>query len=89
MGGRGGNEGEDRRIKGENNSAGSGISIAASSADIIDCIRGSFVNHLLPPFWGLLNSTATQDSEPECGCVRARVCCAGRSLAEYLVGLFH
>lgn len=29
----------------ENNSTGSRINITASLVDIIDCIRGSFVNH--------------------------------------------
>lgn len=46
--------------RGENSSSGRGINITASLVDIIDCIRGSFVNHLLPPY-GPLDCTATQD----------------------------
>lgn len=39
-------EREDRWIKGrKNKNSGSGINITASLADIIDCIRDSFVNH--------------------------------------------
>ena len=42
---RGWHEGEDRWIKGrKNSSGGSRINITASRADIIDCIRGGFVN---------------------------------------------